>query len=193
MSAGALSPDRAQLLQIGAFGVGIIDWTSSQPPGGTQFVTPTFAVIDARGDDRHRWRRHRRHGGVREPADRRHRVRGAVVPDPRVLRPVGRVRRRRREGEPGHGAADLRGDRAAARHRQDRRHRARRAHAGEPRARARGGGAAAVRADRQRGPRTSRTRRRRSAGCRPACWSRSSCSSRSGSRCTRRSTPGRAR
>jgi ABC-2 type transport system permease protein len=47
VSAGALSPDRAQLLQIGAFGVGVIDWTSSQPPGGTQFITPSFAVIDA--------------------------------------------------------------------------------------------------------------------------------------------------
>ena len=47
VSAGALSPDRAQLLQIGAFGVGVIDWTTAQPPGGTQFVTPSFSVVDA--------------------------------------------------------------------------------------------------------------------------------------------------
>jgi ABC-2 type transport system permease protein len=47
VTAGALSPDRAQLLQIGAFGVGVIDWTAAQPPGGTQFVPPTFSVVDA--------------------------------------------------------------------------------------------------------------------------------------------------
>jgi ABC-2 type transport system permease protein len=47
LSAGALSPDRAQLLQIGAFGVGVLDWTSSQPPSSTPFSIPTFAVVDA--------------------------------------------------------------------------------------------------------------------------------------------------
>ena len=82
-----------------------------------------------RGDGR-RGRRDDRHRGVREPADRRHRVRGALVPDPRVLRPVGGLRRRGREGEPGHGAADQRGHGAAARGRQDHRHRAGRADPG---------------------------------------------------------------
>ena len=45
---GALSPDRAQLLQIGAFGVGILDWTAAQPANtGTAFAVPTFSVVDA--------------------------------------------------------------------------------------------------------------------------------------------------
>ncbi len=48
VTAGALSPDRAQLLQIGAFGVGILDWTAKQPPNtGTAFSVPTFSVVDA--------------------------------------------------------------------------------------------------------------------------------------------------
>ena len=48
VTAGALSPDRAQLLQIGAFGVGILDWTAAQPPNtGTAFAVPTFSVVDA--------------------------------------------------------------------------------------------------------------------------------------------------
>ena len=86
------------------------------PPRTRRSSLPSFSVIDASSDAaRPGAAAGRRHRGVREPADRRHRVRGALVPDPRVLRPVGRVRRRRREGEPGHGAADLRGDRAAAR------------------------------------------------------------------------------
>ena len=46
-SAGALAADRAQLLQIGAFAVGILDWTQSQPAATAAFVTPTFAVVDA--------------------------------------------------------------------------------------------------------------------------------------------------
>jgi ABC-2 type transport system permease protein len=47
LSAGGLSPDRAQLLQIGAFGVGVLDWTASQPPGSEPFSIPSFAVVDA--------------------------------------------------------------------------------------------------------------------------------------------------
>jgi ABC-2 type transport system permease protein len=47
VTVGGLPQDRAQLLQVGAFAVGILDWTASQPPGGTPFVTPTFAVVDA--------------------------------------------------------------------------------------------------------------------------------------------------
>jgi ABC-2 type transport system permease protein len=47
LSAGALSPDRAQLLQIGAFGVGVLDWTAGQPPGAEPFAIPSFAVVDA--------------------------------------------------------------------------------------------------------------------------------------------------
>jgi ABC-2 type transport system permease protein len=47
LSAGALSPDRAQLLQVGAFGVGVLDWTASQPASTRPFVVPGFAVVDA--------------------------------------------------------------------------------------------------------------------------------------------------
>ena len=47
LTSGALSPDRAQLLQIGAFGVGILDWTASQPSSNTPFVLPSFSVVDA--------------------------------------------------------------------------------------------------------------------------------------------------
>ncbi len=46
LSAGALSPDRAQLLQIGAFGVGVLDWTASQPATTRPFTIPGFAVVD---------------------------------------------------------------------------------------------------------------------------------------------------
>ena len=47
VSIGGLSQDRAQLLQIGAFAVGILDWTASQPATTRPFVTPSFAVVDA--------------------------------------------------------------------------------------------------------------------------------------------------
>jgi ABC-2 type transport system permease protein len=47
LSSGALAPDRAQLLQVGAFGLGVLDWTASQPASTRPFVTPTFAVVDA--------------------------------------------------------------------------------------------------------------------------------------------------
>jgi ABC-2 type transport system permease protein len=47
LTTGALSPDRAQLLQIGAFGVGILDWTASQPATSEPFVLPSFSVVDA--------------------------------------------------------------------------------------------------------------------------------------------------
>ena len=43
---GGLGQDRAQLLQIGSFGVGILDWTARQPASTTPFVVPTFSVID---------------------------------------------------------------------------------------------------------------------------------------------------
>ena len=52
---GALGQDRAQLLQVGAFAVGILDWTASQPP-----TTDPFVVADVR-----RRRRGRRGGGRR--------------------------------------------------------------------------------------------------------------------------------
>jgi ABC-2 type transport system permease protein len=47
VSAGGLGQDRAQLLQVGAFAVGILDWTASQPAATRAFVTPSFAVVDA--------------------------------------------------------------------------------------------------------------------------------------------------
>ncbi len=46
-SAGGLGTDRAQLLQVGAFAVGILDWTASQPATVSPFVQPSFAVLDA--------------------------------------------------------------------------------------------------------------------------------------------------
>lgn len=49
LSEGALAPDRAQLLQIGAFGVGVLDWTSRQPPGGGAFVMPSFDLAETGG------------------------------------------------------------------------------------------------------------------------------------------------
>lgn len=47
LSAGALGPDRAQLLQVGSFAVGILDWTASQPAATRPFVVPGFEVVDA--------------------------------------------------------------------------------------------------------------------------------------------------
>ena len=47
VDAGALSADRAQLLQVGAFAVGILDWTASQPAATHPFIPPSFAVVDA--------------------------------------------------------------------------------------------------------------------------------------------------
>ena len=47
LSVGGLSPDRAQLLQIGSFAVGVLDWTASQPPSSDPFVVPGFEVVDA--------------------------------------------------------------------------------------------------------------------------------------------------
>jgi ABC-2 type transport system permease protein len=47
VTVGGLAQDRAQLLQIGAFAVGILDWTSSQPAAARPFVPPAFAVVDA--------------------------------------------------------------------------------------------------------------------------------------------------
>jgi ABC-2 type transport system permease protein len=44
---GGLAQDRQQLLQVGAFAVGILDWTASQPAATQPFVIPTFAVEDA--------------------------------------------------------------------------------------------------------------------------------------------------
>ncbi len=47
VTVGALGQDKAQLLQIGAFAVGVLDWTASAPPSQVAFVQPTFAVVDA--------------------------------------------------------------------------------------------------------------------------------------------------
>jgi ABC-2 type transport system permease protein len=47
LTVGALGQDRAQLLQIGAFAVGILDWTATQPPSNRPFSTPSFNVVDA--------------------------------------------------------------------------------------------------------------------------------------------------
>ena len=47
MTVGALAQDRTQLLQIGAFAVGVLDWTQRNPNATDPFVAPTFAVVDA--------------------------------------------------------------------------------------------------------------------------------------------------
>ena len=44
---GALGSDKAQLLQVGAFAVGVLDWTKSNPGATRPFVTPSFSVVDA--------------------------------------------------------------------------------------------------------------------------------------------------
>ena len=44
---GALGSDKAQLLQVGAFAVGVLDWTQSNPGATRPFVTPAFSVVDA--------------------------------------------------------------------------------------------------------------------------------------------------
>ena len=52
LSIGGLPPDRAQLLQIGAFAVGVFDWQGQQPPSGPDdpaFVQPGFAVVEPGG------------------------------------------------------------------------------------------------------------------------------------------------
>lgn len=46
LNIGGLGADRAQLLQVGAFAVGILDWTTSNPGATRPFVTPTFTVVD---------------------------------------------------------------------------------------------------------------------------------------------------
>jgi ABC-2 type transport system permease protein len=47
LNIGGLAADRAQLLQVGAFAVGVLDWTRSNPGATRPFVTPTFSVVDA--------------------------------------------------------------------------------------------------------------------------------------------------
>lgn len=47
VTVGGLGQDRQQLLQVGAFAVGILDWTASQPSATRPFVIPTFTVEDA--------------------------------------------------------------------------------------------------------------------------------------------------
>ncbi|HEY4753378.1 MAG TPA: ABC transporter permease, partial [Candidatus Limnocylindrales bacterium] len=47
LNQGALAADRSQLLQVGAFAVGILDWTRSNPGTTRPFVTPTFNVVDS--------------------------------------------------------------------------------------------------------------------------------------------------
>jgi ABC-2 type transport system permease protein len=47
LNQGALAADRSQLLQVGAFAVGILDWTRSNPGATRPFVMPTFNVVDS--------------------------------------------------------------------------------------------------------------------------------------------------
>jgi ABC-2 type transport system permease protein len=46
LSIGGLTPDRAQLLQVGSFAVGILDWTAANPGSTNPFVIPGFEVTD---------------------------------------------------------------------------------------------------------------------------------------------------
>lgn len=42
---GGLGSERAQLLQVGAFAVGVLDWTQSNPGATRPFVTPSFNLV----------------------------------------------------------------------------------------------------------------------------------------------------
>jgi ABC-2 type transport system permease protein len=44
---GGLGQDKLSLLQLGAFSVGVLDWTASNPNATNPFVPPGFAVVDA--------------------------------------------------------------------------------------------------------------------------------------------------
>jgi len=44
---GGLAQDKLQLLQLGTFSVGVLDWTAANPNTTNPFVPPTFAVVDA--------------------------------------------------------------------------------------------------------------------------------------------------
>jgi ABC-2 type transport system permease protein len=44
---GGLGQDKLSLLQLGAFSVGVLDWTASNPNTTNPFVAPAFAVVDA--------------------------------------------------------------------------------------------------------------------------------------------------
>ena len=46
LSIGGLTPDRAQLLQVGSFAVGILDWTAANPGSTNPFIIPGFEVTD---------------------------------------------------------------------------------------------------------------------------------------------------
>jgi len=46
LSIGGLTPDRAQLLQVGSFAVGILDWTAANPGSTNPFIIPGFQVTD---------------------------------------------------------------------------------------------------------------------------------------------------
>ncbi len=47
LNVGALAPDKAQLLGVGAFAVGVLDWTRANPGATRPFVAPSFSVADA--------------------------------------------------------------------------------------------------------------------------------------------------
>ena len=44
---GGLGQDKLSLLQLGAFSVGVLDWTATNPNTTNPFVPPGFAVVDA--------------------------------------------------------------------------------------------------------------------------------------------------
>ena len=46
LSIGGLTPDRAQLLQVGSFAIGILDWTAANPGSTNPFIIPGFEVTD---------------------------------------------------------------------------------------------------------------------------------------------------
>jgi ABC-2 type transport system permease protein len=46
LSIGGLPQDRAQLLQVGALGVGVLDWSASNPEATQGFVVPKFSLVD---------------------------------------------------------------------------------------------------------------------------------------------------
>ena len=46
LTIGGVTPDRAQLLQVGSFAIGILDWTAANPGSTNPFIIPGFEVTD---------------------------------------------------------------------------------------------------------------------------------------------------
>ena len=95
---------RSQLVGFGALALGILDWTSTCPKAGQSPRSRRRRSTRVAKSPAGR-RQPIAPAGVRQPPVPRRRVRRPDLHDGRHLRHVGRDRRRRREEQPGHGAA----------------------------------------------------------------------------------------